>query len=140
MMNETEKAEKLVQIVKDLNSGYKNQTEPTPIRTTEIGPIKIHALGFRGEKGRWYTNYVTDYNDDLRGFQYLEDAIPEISKGFGFKNFVAHNFRVVSLSALAFLMVATACIWVLITKSDIEILVGLIGGAFGYIAGKRDTG
>jgi hypothetical protein len=133
----------IIEFVKKINSGYENQTEPTIKRVFDIGPVKVYVLGFRGQDGRWYENYVTDFRDELRGFEHPEDAIPEISKGFGFSNFVMANFVQFALSIAGILTLLALFFFIYVSgkyEEGVNILVGLMGAILGYIVGKKDAG
>lgn len=133
------KEQALIKIVKDMNSGYANKTEPTISRAPiEIGNVTIHRLGFRGGDEEWYENYVTEYKNDLRGFKRIEDAVPEILKGVGVWNYVMSNFRIFAFSVLALVLVATLCGLAITGKVNVEVITSLATLVIGYLAGKVD--
>lgn len=81
---------------------------------------------------------MTDYRGDLRGFQRMEELIPEVSKGFGFGSFLVANVRVIALSISAILLTGTICCLATQQVSG-EVLIGFAGSVIGYIAGKVES-
>ena len=135
---EKDRKKEMIDIVKDMNSGYDNETEPELVKTFEVGPVRIHTFGFRGEDKRWYENYVTDYRGDLRGFQYLWDAIPEINKGFSLTNQILGNLRAVAIAIVSLALVGTVC-YLAVTGVQNELLFNLAALTIGYLAGKGEA-
>lgn len=127
---------KIEEVVKEKNKTYKNQSDPSIAETFEVGRVKVYALRFKGEDGYERTNYVSDYKGELRAYDRIDQAIPEINKGLGLAYELIDNARLLLFGLLSIAVVA-AIIYLLINEKKVdEKLFAIATGLFGYLAGK----
>ncbi len=134
-----DKRNRIINLVQEMNHAFSNKTSPEITRVIDIGSTKLYKLGFRGQDDSWHDNFVTEYKGELRGFQKIEELIPEINKGFGFASFLVSNARVISLSLSAVLLTGTICYLAITKEVKVDVIINFAAIVLGYVAGKGEA-